>query len=286
MPMLNAEDAALVANLDAAALRFDARGATGTTGTAQSKAAVCRDIAARVRRAGGFASIRQRSYAEALVRWSVSGEEGSNVAQERSARRSVLMNVTTLARIAELMSVALVNGLHFPKIRLQRGEWKIRIYPAPRHGRHPGSYYVKANRIYCGLIEGTNTNPGQPQGTFVPSADCPLDVIEALREFNTDPTRVATESVSLRPHQEAVQRMLAQIPEHQRTVIGNARQPGRTTAAQRLRAAHDRELEERRRLQADREQGRSVAEAQRPTMPRPAPVQTPVDPDDEDSHFM
>lgn len=202
MPIqMTQEDAVLVTALEAAADRFSdmAMRHGGNAERAHNNARVCRDIAIRVRQYGRFASLRQRSYAEALVRWSrpqdltpqqqAQAEVRQDAAASNSEQRRVFMTGLSLARISQLMQAAQRNGLRWPKIRLQRGEWKIRVYPAPSSSRNAGSYYVKASSgtrtgIYCGRID--------PSGAFMPTDDCPLDVSMALREFNDNPLRVAT----------------------------------------------------------------------------------------------
>jgi hypothetical protein len=186
-------DAELIEALGHAATRYERRQRAGNS-FAIGKAAICRDMVRRFNQYGRWASERQRAYAEALVRWSnplpprqqARAEAASAVAEERSQERSVQMSNTSLQRIAQLFAAAAVHGLRFPKIRLRRGEWKIIIYPA--RGSVPSAYYVRASsgtmaRIYCGRING--------DGEFVASNVCPLDVLEALREFAADPVAVA-----------------------------------------------------------------------------------------------
>lgn len=193
MPLtLNEADAALVAKLFEAADRFEVRQRSGEA-FAIGKADICRSIARRTAQYGHFASLRQRSYAEALVRWSLpraaaEALAGAITSDRNAMERQVAMSSTSVQRIVQLFAAAAVHGMRFPKIRLQRGEWKIRIYPAPSHGRHPGAFYVKATsgtraNLYCGRIVQT--------GEFLASSNCPLDVLHALREFSENPTGVA-----------------------------------------------------------------------------------------------
>lgn len=189
MPMpMNDADAQLVADLFSAASRFDARRDV-------AKAATCRDIAMKVTASGRFASLRQRQYAEALVRWSqpaarqAAAEAGTQLAANRSAERSAMMTGLSLQRIAQLFAAAALRGLERPVIRLRHEEWRITITPAPAYSRNAGSYYVKAKsgteqRIYCGRIAGDD-------GRFFASAECPLAVQQALRDFSANPEEVA-----------------------------------------------------------------------------------------------
>ena len=175
-----------------AALRFDRR----TDSFALGKATVCRDIAERILQHGRFASSRQQGYAEALIRWSEQGQptpgalRAAATADARSEERQRSFNLgIALPRIVQLIGLARAAGLQSPKIRLRKGEWRIKVYPAPAYGRHPGAFYVKASsatarNLYCGMI--------QPDGRFMATPDCPLDVMTALREFNADPASVAT----------------------------------------------------------------------------------------------
>jgi hypothetical protein len=210
---MTSEDMALCAALLNAAVWYEneVRRSNGSNGFVVGKAAICRDIERRVLQRGAFASERQRAYAQALVRWTqprqarlpaasepVSGVAvaQSAVAEARATERQVLMSTTTLQRIVQLFAAATLHGLRYPKIRLQRGEWKIRIYPAPRSSRNAGSYYVKARsgttrrEEYMGRIQG-NALAAEPLGTFVAHPACSLDVIEALREFAENPLQVA-----------------------------------------------------------------------------------------------
>lgn len=317
-------DSLLVSQLQQAAERYAQR----AQGTDHQKADICRDIAARTLRFGRFASERQRSYAEALVRWSmptpatttvvdaqrqhVAAEAAQQRAIENSNVRSVLMSGTTLARIVQLMRAAMEHGLRFPKIRLQRGEWKIRIYPASRNGTHAGNFYVKANRLYCGRIDNVS-------GRFLASRDCPLDVIEALREFNADPRRVATAYGHAtsnccfcgRPLTDARSVAMGYGPicaEHYGLEWGEQRAAQQVSIDQAIPVVHGAAVDEqilsvlaqqrRRAVTLPPRRGTprigSPSERQRrwdarpvPTAgrPSPAPVHTPTD-DDEDSHFM
>lgn len=187
-------DAELIVALEAAAVKFEARALAGET-FAVGKADVCRDLIRKFSRYGRWASLRQRGYAEALVRWTqprspvqqAVAERSQAVAETRSQER-VEMGALSLERISQLFASAALHGISFPKIRLRRGEWAITIYPAPRHSRNAGSYYVKARsgtgqKLYCGMLAST--------GAFTASNQCPLDVLEALREFSADPTRAA-----------------------------------------------------------------------------------------------
>lgn len=192
MPTPMNENTHMVALLEDAAIRFAERERRGVT-FAVGKAQICRDIAGRLLTRGGFASERQKNYADALIRWSqeerpsASAQAASARADANSARRTAMSDMV-LARIAALMQRAQAAGLTFPKIRLRHGEWKIVIKPASAHGRHPGAYYVTASsatsaQLYCGRII--------PAGAFIATQDCPLAVLEALKEFNADPQSVA-----------------------------------------------------------------------------------------------
>lgn len=195
---LSAEDVVLVQQLREAAERFDMEAARGR-GFAVGKGDVCRSIAERAARFGLFASARQRSYAESLVRWSRPRSEQPRRTDEtlnltaeartaaRDAARTTFMSSGSMQRIVQLFAAAAVHGLRFPKIRLQRGEWKISIYPASGIARR-GSFYVKARSrtgrsLYCGRIT--------PSGDFISTDNCPLDVLQALGDFSNDPAQVA-----------------------------------------------------------------------------------------------
>lgn len=153
-----------------------------------------RDIEQHVRRIGTFASLRQRQYAIALVQWSTQNsdarsrarvEAGAEAAAENAAQRAQQMSGIQIDRIRTLLDAALANGLRLINIRLRRGEWKIKIH-SPRRQLTQSKFYVHASsglhRIYCGSIEGS---------TFTPAEQCPLDVLQALREFNDSPERTA-----------------------------------------------------------------------------------------------
>jgi hypothetical protein len=210
-------DAELIPALEAAALVFDGRAALVFDGRRDSfaigKAAVCRDMVRRFRQYGRWASERQRNYAEALVRWSRPmtprqqnvAEEQSAVAEANSVQREEAINANLMvARIVQLFAAASRSNLTRPSIRLRNGEWRIRIYPAPRHGRHPGDFYVRAasnttRNLYCGRIRGAGdeiisrpSRPVEDAGRFFASSECPLGVIQALREFAENPLGVAS----------------------------------------------------------------------------------------------
>lgn len=205
----NEEDLALVPRLRAAAEHY--------AGRDNNKRVACLDIANKIERYGSCVSERQRSYAQALCRWTNTnelqrhhalggqtetvGERLARVAREAGrstvallslaeearvageAMEHLTMSGVSLQRIAQLFAAAALHGLRHPKIRLRRGSWKIIITPAPNHGRHPGCFYIKANGQYQGRII--------PAGDFLPARGCSSEVVEALREFAADPLRAA-----------------------------------------------------------------------------------------------
>lgn len=206
--MLTQQDATLCDQLDVAATWYDAElRRTPHRSFLIGKAQTCRDIARKVRARDGFVSERQRSYAEALVRWTqpmtptqqAVAEVQSDRANENAARynaeqpaATVALAETTLARIIELFAAARNAGLVRPKIRLRTAQGKIvTITLAPSYSRNPGAFYVKVqgpfgNRmLYCGLIT--------PEGVWRPRvAEYVEPVTEALTRFNADPASVAT----------------------------------------------------------------------------------------------
>lgn len=214
--MLTQQDADLCSKLDAAAMWYDAElRRTPNRSFLIGKAQTCRDIARKVRARGAFVSERQRSYAEALVRWTqpmtsrqqAVAEVQSDRANENAARYNATvpalppqatheqqavarLTETTLARIAQLFAAARAAGLQRPKIRLRTSSGKrITITAAPNHSRNAGCYYVKVQNLfngtlYCGLITA--------EGVWRPTSSCPAEVTEALVAFNADPASVAT----------------------------------------------------------------------------------------------
>lgn len=160
----------------AAAERFAAR----TDSFAAGKAEILRDMAARIRRHGDFASEAQKAFAEKLVAWS----------QPRAAAPVVAVAVAegAVARVRRLFSTAKSNGLKFPKIRLQTesGE-KLVIGEAG-----PNSRYRGALMLTDGAPFGSNKWYGRiEEANLLPSGQMTPAIQALLTALGDNPERVA-----------------------------------------------------------------------------------------------
>jgi hypothetical protein len=156
------------------------------------KAEVCRDIAAKLRRYGRWASERQQQYGQALIaqaRALAAGTSATAAARGEEQRASAPeVGEAALRRINELFAAALRAGLRRPKIRLRTAA-RRRIVLTP--GRE-GAVYVKAERFGHLTYIGTIT----PQGEFRRGSrflsSLHDEVLSLVRAFGTDPLREAT----------------------------------------------------------------------------------------------
>jgi len=289
------DDDQLLAALERAALAYIARGDS----VSATKAGVCRDMAAKFRLYGRWASARQRSYAEALCRWSAAPSptpaevSGTEYAAARSTEPdAAILGGLALARVTTLFEHARAAGLERPRIRLSRGEWRIGITPAAPSSRNAGGFYVKASSglrrgVYCGLITSG--------GLFRPTQWCPLDVIGALRDFNENPTEVARAygqrlgtccfcGLTLTDGRSVAMGYGPICARNYRLPWGDERATSHVDAEG--TAEHERYEEELRRRRIEQIERQRATEQLRSRPRGQAPVSTPADPEDEDSHFM
>lgn len=96
----------------------------------------------------------------------------------KRAEREASLETVDVSAIERLFDTALENGLTKRAFRTDR----LKITPAPAHGRNAGAIYVKDGGEYAGKIVA---------GKFHPTSDAAKDVAEKVRELAADPVGVA-----------------------------------------------------------------------------------------------